>query len=117
MRRRFQEQMVQDRASRNMRAIRRMGGKEIYLRGIGQGIVFLLISLVILGLNIQNAGQPSFIADLQALPSWVWVFGGGIGSFGLCWAIRNAWQFVSFIKHKGRILDDGSVPDRATPGV
>ena len=57
-RRYFRQQMARDRAVRNMGALRGMSSKETYLRGIGQGVIFLLIGLVILGLNIQNAGKP-----------------------------------------------------------
>lgn len=114
-RRYFRQQMARDRAVRNMGALRGMSSKETYLRGIGQGVIFLLIGLVILGLNIQNAGKPSFIADLQALPAWVWGLGGGIGSFGFCWTIKNAWQFASLVKPGGRASEGASTPDKTLP--
>lgn len=107
-RRYFRQEMMHNRTVRNLSALRGMGRKELYLRGIGQGIVFLLIGLVILGLNIANAGQASLFADLQALPPWVWVLGGGVGSFGLCWAIRNAWQFFSVVKSNARTPEEAN---------
>ena len=111
-RRNFRYQMVQDRASRNMSALRRMGNKELYLRGIGQGIVFLLIGCVILGLNIQNAGKPSFIADLQALPNWAVLLGGGVALFGLCWIIKNASLFVPLVWTNKRTVESEKSPYR-----
>ena len=111
-RRYFRYQMARDRASRNMGALRRMGNKELYLRGIGQGLIFLLIGCVILGLNIQNAGKSSFIADLQALPDWAVLLGGGVALFGLCWSIKNAWSFASLVRTGKQMVESEKLPNK-----
>jgi hypothetical protein len=114
-RRYFRHQMARDRASRNMSALRRMGNKELYLRGIGQGLIFLLIGCVILWLNIQNAGRPSFVADLRALPDWAVLLGGGVALFGLCWAVKNAWLFASQARASKQMAQSEKLPDRSAP--
>ena len=97
-RRNVRFQMVHERASRNMRVVQGRSKKETYLSGIGQGVIFLFIGCLILGLNIQKVGNPSIIIDLQALPTWVWMLGGGLSSFGICWIIRNIWLFVTLVR-------------------
>ncbi len=95
--------MVRDRAYRNMRAIRRRGKKEMYVKGIGEGLVFLLIGGGIMILNAQKVGTVTLAVALQHLPLWVWIVGGGVGLFGLYWTLRNAWLLVSLLKARERI--------------
>ena len=111
MSRNMRRQAARSRAYRNMRAIQKMGKKETYLRGIGQGIVFLFIGCVILGLNMQKVGNPSLLVDLQAIPPWSQVLGGCAVSFGLCWAIRDACLLILLVRNSEK------TPDEATPNV
>lgn len=108
MSRNMRRQVVRSRAYRNMRAIQGMSKKETYLRGIGQGIVFLFIGCVILGLNMQKVGNPSLLVDLQAIPAWAQVLGGCSVSFGLCWAIRDACLLISLIKNSEKSSDEST---------
>lgn len=89
-RRNLRYQSAVGRADRNMRAIREMGRKEAYLRGIGQGIVFIVIGGVLLALNLQMVGGSSLLADWQGMPIWAQFLGSGLTVFGLCWAARDA---------------------------
>jgi hypothetical protein len=95
--------MVRDRAYRNMRAIRRRSKKEMYVKGIGEGLVFLLIGGAIMTLNVQKVGAVTLAVALQHLPLWVWIVGAGVGLFGLYWTLRNAWLLVLLVKARERI--------------
>src|SRR5690242_6811834 len=110
-RREWQRQGAQGRASRNMRALQRMSRKETYVRGIGQGIIFLFIGCVVLGLNMQKVGNPSLLVDVQAIPAWAQVLGGCSASFGLCWAIRDASLLVMLTRSSKQMSDKATHTD------
>lgn len=104
--RNMRSQMARERAYKNMHALREQGRKEIFLRGAGQGLVFVIIGSIIMVLNIEHLGNPSVFAALRQLPIWVWIVGGGTGLFGLYWMLRNIWLLGSMLRINKRI-DEG----------
>jgi len=88
-------QMVRERAYRNIRAIQRRSKKERYIRGVGEGLIFLFIGGILMFLNAQKVETASIVVALKHLPFWVWMIGGGTALFGLYWTLRNVWLLVS----------------------
>src|SRR5579883_2528550 len=109
----MRQQAAYGRASRNMRALNRMSRKEMYVRGIGQGIIFLLIGGVLLALNMQKVGGSSLLADWQGMPAWAQFLGGGITSFGLCWAVRDACLLFLLLRAGKQNSHPSLPPDQA----
>lgn len=113
-RRNMRFEMVHERASRNMGALRGQSKKETYWRAIGQGGAFFLVGTVIMGLNLQKVGGESLFADFQALPTWVWIIGGGLCSFGFCWVLYNVLLLIALARANRQLSADGNLPDEST---
>ncbi|HEX7737970.1 MAG TPA: hypothetical protein VF458_24200 [Ktedonobacteraceae bacterium] len=107
-------QTVHERTSQNMRAIQGQSKREAYWRGIGQGSAFFLLGSVVMGLNLQKAGAGSLFGAFQALPTWVWVIGGGLCSFGISWAIYNLLLLIALVRASKQVSEDGNLPGEST---
>jgi hypothetical protein len=112
-RRNMRYQSIRGRAYRNMRTIQGMSRKETYLRGIGQGFVFMVIGGILLALNMQKVGGSSLLADWQGMPFWAQFLGGGLTIFGLCWAARDAYLLLRLLRSSQRTPNPPASTDQA----